>query len=128
MAKKTEKKTNGVFLNFRPEATIRLQKTAEGREFYNVSLPCPQSKTGWGSIGVNVNQVFASTSVKTHQPVAGYRNILLGNPDGTRQVSVCLKAETKKAPAKYGTITMTNAEIAAMVAAERKAYLDAKKA
>lgn len=126
MAKKTEKKTGGVFLNFRPDATIREQTTGDGKTFYNVSVPCPQSKSGWGSFGVNPAQIYAATNRSTGEVVEGYGNILLGNPDGKRQVSICTKLAKGKAKAVYATIEMTNADIAAMVAQDRKEYLAAK--
>lgn len=124
---KNEKKTGGVFLNFRPNATIREQKTGDGKTFYNVSVPCPQSKSGWGSFGVNPGQVYAATK-RDGTVVDGYSSILLGKPEGTRQVSICTKLAKGRAKAAYETITMSNADIAAMVAEDRKAYLAAHKA
>lgn len=116
-------KTNA-WLNYVSAKMIHTNKTTEGKEFQNVSISCPQSKTGIATIAVNLGQVVDSTK-KDKTVVAGYKNVLLGSPDKKRSVSICTRKATKNKPADYKTVEMTNAEIAEMVATERSAYRDA---
>ena len=109
-------KTN-IFLNYVSEKMVHINKTADGKEFANISIACPKSKTGLATIAVNLGQVLDSTK-KDGSVVAGMKNILLGDPAKTRKVSIA----TNKKGSNYKTIEMTNAEIAEMFAEERKAY------
>ena len=54
------KKTNA-WLNYVSEKMIHINKTGEGKEFANISIACPQSKTGLATIAVNLGQVIDST-------------------------------------------------------------------
>lgn len=110
------KKTNA-WLNYVSEKMIHINKTAEGKEFANISIACPQSKTGLATIAVNLGQVIDSTK-KDGSVVPGMKNVLLGAPEKTRKVSVA----TNKKGTNFKTIEMTNEAIATMVAEERKAY------
>ena len=110
------KKTNA-WLNYVSEKMIHINKTAEGKEFANISIACPQSKTGLATIAVNLGQVIDSTK-KDGSIVAGMKNVLLGAPEKTRKISVA----TNKKGTNFKTIEMTNEAIATMVADERKAY------
>lgn len=111
-------KTATVFLNWVSEKMIHVNKTTDGgKEFANISIACPQSKTGLATIAVNLGQVLDSTR-KDGTVSEGFKNVLLGGADKTRKVSIA----TNKKGTNYKTITMTNQEVADMVAAERKAY------
>ena len=110
------KKTNS-WLNYVSAKMIHINKTGEGKEFANISIACPQSKTGLATIAVNLGQVIDSTK-KDGSVVSGMKNVLLGAPEKTRKVSVA----TNKKGTNFKTIEMTNEAIAAMVADERKAY------
>lgn len=110
------KKVNA-WMNYTSEKMIHINKTGEGKEFANISIPCPQSKTGLATIAVNLGQVVQATK-KDGTPVEGMKNILLGAPEKSRKVSIA----TNKKGTNYKSVEMTNADIAAMVAEERKAY------
>ncbi len=116
------KKTN-TWMNYISEKMIHVNKTGEGKEFANISIACPKSKTGLATIAVNLGQVIDATK-KDGSIVEGMKNILLGDPAKTRKVSVA----TNKKGSNYKTIEMTNQEIAEMVLAERQAYRAAQKA
>lgn len=105
------------WINYVSAKMIHTNKTAEGKEFANISIACPQSKTGLGTIAVNLGQVIDSTR-KDETVVEGMKNVLLGAPEKTRKVSIA----TNKKNTAFKTIEMTNEAIAEMVAAERKAY------
>lgn len=105
------------WLNYTSEKMIHINKTAEGKEFANISISCPQSKTGIATLAVNLGQVLDSTR-KDGTVVEGYKNILLGDADKTRKVSIA----TNKKGTSYKTVEMTNGEIAQTVADARKAY------
>lgn len=108
------KKTNA-WLNYVSEKLIHTNKTADGaRQFANVSVPVAGSDNGYGSFAVNLGQVLDSTK-KDGSVVAGMKNILLGDPEKSRKVSI-LKG------GQYETIEMTNAQIVTAVAESRKAY------
>lgn len=113
-------KTNA-WMNYVSEKMIHINKTAEGKEFANISIACPQSKTGLATIAVNLGQVIDATK-KDGSIVEGMKNILLGDPEKTRKVSIA----TNKKGTNYKTVEMSNADIAAMVLAERKAYRASK--
>ena len=106
-----------VFINFINDAMLHTNTTAAGKQFVNVSIPCPQSKTGFASFGVNMGQVLNATK-KDRTVVAGYKSILLGEADKTRKVSVA----TNKKGTSYKDIEMTNAAIAEAFNAARTAY------
>ena len=105
------------WLNYTSEKMIHINKTGEGKEFANISISCPQSKTGIATLAVNLGQVIDATR-KDGTVVEGYKNILLGGEDKTRKVSVA----TNKKGTSYKQIEMTNGEIAKIVAEARKAY------
>ena len=112
-----------VFMNYTSEAMLHTNKTAEGKEFVNVSIPCKASKTGYASFAVNCGQVLPAKK-KDGTIVDGYKSILLGDADKTRKVSVA----TNKKGTNYKTIEMTNSAIIAEVAEARKAYRASQKA
>lgn len=105
------------FINFISEKMLHVNKTADGKEFVNVSFPYAESKTGYASFGVNLGQVL---DAKKHDGtvVSGYKSILLGDADKTRKVSIA----TNKKGTSYKNIEMTNAAIADSYEASRKAY------
>lgn len=105
------------WLNYTSDKMIHVNETAEGKKFANISVSCPQSKTGIATLAVNLGQVIDSTR-KDGTVVDGYKNILLGEADKTRKVSVA----TNKKGTNYKQIEMTNGEISKMVAEARKEY------
>lgn len=125
MANNTNTESKTVFLNWVSEKMIHINQTAEGRQFASISFPCDKSATGYASVGVNMGQLLAATK-KDKTVVKGYKNVLLGKPDATRQVSICTKAAKGKTKAVYEKIDMTNQAIADAVAADRAAYRQAQ--
>ena len=115
---------NNTFMNWVSEKLLHVNTTAEGREFVSVSFPCTDSATGYATVGVSKNQVFPATK-RDKTVVDGYKNILLGKPDGERQVSIAVDGADGRT---YKTVTMTNAEIAANMEADRAAYRERQKA
>lgn len=105
------------FINFISEKMLHVNKTADGKEFVNVSFPCRESKTGYASFGVNLGQVLPA---KKHDGtiVSGYKSILLGDAEKTRKVSVA----TNKKGTSFKNIELTNAQIADAFEESRKAY------
>ena len=105
------------FINFISEKMLHTNRTADGKEFVNVSFPCSESKTGYASFGVNLGQVL---DAKKHDGtvVAGYKSVLLGDAEKTRKVSVA----TNKKGTNFKNIEMTNAAIADAFEESRKAY------
>lgn len=110
-----------LFLNYVSEKMLHSNTAGNGKSFVNVSIPCNQSVTGFASFGVNVGQVLDAKK-KDGSVVAGYKSILLGKPEGTRQVSICTKAAKGKSKAVYENIQLTNKDIQDAVEANRKAY------
>ena len=106
-----------IFMNFVSEAMIHINKTTEGKEFANISIPCSKSTTGYASVAVNLGQVLPATK-KDGTVVDGYKSILMGSADKTRKVSIA----TGKKRISYKDIEMTNQEIVDCVNAARKAY------
>ena len=125
MANNTNTESKTVFLNWVSEKMIHINQTAEGRQFASISFPCDKSATGYASVGVNMGQLLAATK-KDKTVVKGYKNVLLGKPDATRQVSICTKAAKGKTKAVYEKIDMTNQAIADAIAADRAAYRQAQ--
>lgn len=115
--------TNNTWVNFVSEKMIHINRTADGKEFANISIACPKSKTGLGTIAVNLGQVIDATK-KDGTVIEGMKNILLGAPEKTRKVSVA----TNKKGTAYKNIEMANKDIAEMILAERKAYRAAQQA
>lgn len=104
-----------VFLNYVSEKLIHSNQTEDGsRQFANVSIPVAGSDNGYGSFAVNLGQVLDATK-KDGSVVAGMKNILLGEADKTRKVSV-------QKNGAYETVEMTNQQIIEAVAESRKAY------
>ena len=104
-----------LFLNYVNEKLIHQNTTEDdSRQFANVSVPVKSSKSGYGSFAVNLGQVLDATK-KDGSVVEGYKNILLGDANKTRKVSI-------KKGKKYVKVEMTNQEIVNAVAESRKAY------
>lgn len=112
------------FLNFVPEKLIHTNQRADGKQFFSISIPCAQSKTGYASIAVNAGQVFAATRGKDRTAVAGFKSVLLGDEAKLRKVSVA----TNKKGSAYKDIEMSNAEISDAFEASRAAYRAAREA
>lgn len=106
-----------LFINFVHEALIHVNKTADGKEFSNISIPCAESKTGYASFAVNMGQLFPATK-RDGSEVAGYKSILLGKPEQTKKLSVA----TNKKGTSWKDITVTVQEIADMFNSAREAY------
>lgn len=106
-----------IFLNRVSNALIHTNKTAEGREFANVSVGNTASANGLMSFAVNCGQVLPCTA-KDGTPVDGYSNILLGDGEKERTVSIA----TGKKKITYKSVKMTNQAIADAVKESRKAY------
>lgn len=117
------------WINYVNESLIHEGKATkeDGTEkvFYNISFPCAQSKTGYASVSVSAGQV-RDAKLKNGEIKAGYKNILLGDPEKVRQVSVVTKKGTKKSDAQYAKVDMTNAAIAEAFVSARNAYAAAK--
>lgn len=113
--------TKNIFLNWVSEKMLHSNTSNKGKAFMNVSIPCSQSVTGYASFGVNMGQVM-DAKLKDGTVKDGYKSILLGKPEGTRQVSICTKAAKGKTKATYENITMTNQAIRDAVEENRKAY------
>lgn len=111
------------WMNYISEKMVHINKTADGKEFANISIACPKSKTGLATIAVNLGQVIDATK-KDGSVVEGMKNVLLGDPAKSRKVSIA----TNKKGTNFKTVEMTNQEIAEMVLAERQAYRAAQKA
>lgn len=125
-----EKNSMNSWINYVNESLIhegkKVKEDGTTKKFYNVSFPCAQSKTGYASVSVSAGQV--RNAVKKDQTVkTGYKNILLGDAEKVREVSIVTKKATKKNPAQYGKITMTNKEIADAYTAARDAYAASQK-
>ena len=103
------------FLNYVPEALLHPRTNASGKPFWSLSINCPDSKNGFGSIAVSPGQVF-DTTLRNGTVKPGFKNVLLGEADRQRNVSICTGRK------KYETVTYTNAEIRDMVDAQRKAW------
>lgn len=110
-------KTNGLFINFLSDKMVHLQTNkSDGRQFYSISITCPSSVSGFGTIAVTAGQVFDATKDHGTKVVAGYKNILLGAPEKMRKVSI------KLADGTYATVEMSNQAILDAFEAERIAY------
>lgn len=112
--------SQNIFLNAVSVKMIHENETSEGKKFANVTIPYADSKTGLASFGVNLGQVMQATR-KDGTEIEGMKNILLGKPEGTRQVSVCVK-QTKAGKRTYENVTLTNAAIAEAFNAARAEY------
>ena len=113
-------KTNGLFINFISEKMLHVQTNkTDGRQFYSVSVTCPASASGFGTIAVTTGQIFNATKNFGKTEVAGFKNVLLGAPEKLRKVSI------KLADGSYSTVEMSNQAILDAFEAERKAYKDA---
>lgn len=105
------------FINFISEKMIHINTSSTGKEFANISFPCPDSKNGYASFSVSMGQVLNATK-KDGSIVNGFKSILLGKADGIRKVSVA----TNKKGSNYKNIELTNAAIADMFNTARAAY------
>lgn len=106
------------FLNFVPEKLIHMNTRKDGKQFANISIPCEESKTGYGSITVNLGQLLPATRGKDRTAVAGFKSIILGDEAKTRKLSVA----TNKKGTAYKDIEITNADIAKAFDAARATY------
>ena len=114
---------NKTFLNYVHTKMIHIRESVTGKKFANICIPCPQSKTGYGSFSVSCGQIFPSTNY-SGTPVNGYYNILLGKPDIERQVSIA----TNKKGTNWKTISMTCAQIKQTFDNAREEYRNSQKA
>jgi hypothetical protein len=109
------------FVNYVNEKSIHAQENSKGKAFCNVSIPSNLGITGFASIAVNAGQILPCTR-KDGTVSEGYKNVLLGKPEGTHKVSYLVKKATAKRAAKYETVEMSNTAILDMINAARKAY------
>lgn len=113
-----------VWLNYVSEKMIRIYKTKNrgGKEFASISIKCPQSKTGFATLAVNLKQIF-NTTRKDGSVVKGYKNIFLGKEDENRNVSIAVGNRSTY----YKEILMTNREIVGAFVKNNKNYSKPKK-
>jgi len=113
-----------VWLNYVSEKMIRIYKTKTrgGKEFASISIKCPQSKTGFATLAVNLKQIF-NTTRKDGSVVKGYKNIFLGKEDENRNVSIAVDGRSTY----YKDILMTNSEIVEAFVENNKNYSKPKK-
>ena len=113
-----------VWLNHISEKMIRIYKTKtkESKEFASISIKCPQSKTGFATLAVNLKQIF-NTTRKDGSVVKGYKNIFLGTEDENRNVSIAIGDRSTY----YKEILMTNSEIVEAFVEDNKNYSKSKK-
>ena len=113
-----------VWLNYVSEKMIRIYKTKtkESKEFASISIKCPQSKTGFATLAVNLKQIF-NTTRKDGSVVEGYKNIFLGKEDENRNVSIAIGGRSTY----YKEILMTNKEIVGAFVENSKDYNKPKK-
>lgn len=109
-----------VWMNNVHKAMVHENSTAAGKKFMNISFDCAASATGLASISVNPGQVRTATD-KTGVEKPDWKNVLLGKPGTTRQVSI------KKADGTYERITMSVEQIKTCFEEGRKAYREAHK-
>ena len=109
-----------LFLNAVSAKMIHENTTADGKVFANITIPYEGSKTGLASFGVNLGQVMDAKR-KDGSLIDGMKNVLLGKPEGTRQVSVCTK-QTKAGKRTYENVALTNQQIADAFNAARAEY------
>ncbi len=102
-------------MNFISEKMIHATKNSEGKEFFNISFSCPISANNIASFALNPGQILDATK-KDGTVVAGYKNLLLGNSDKTRKVSI------QKIDGSYESIEMKNSDIAKYADDARKEY------
>lgn len=120
-----------VWLNYVSEKMIRIYKTKNrgGKEFASISIKCPQSKTGFATLAVNLKQIF-NTTRKDGSIVEGYKNVLLGAEDETRKISVSYLGSIRDGLPHSRKLLMTNSDIAKAVTEAHKeahmAYIKAK--
>ncbi len=125
----TGSKNNGIFINHYPAGMVHFNRTTDRngneREFATVSFSCPESKNGYATFTVNLKQLLPSTK-KDGTVVDGRYNILLGNPDGKRRVSIAANNAKKKEDRRYADVELTNQQVAKYVTTARNAYADAQ--
>ena len=110
-------------MNYVSEALVHENTSGAGKKFFNISVPFAQSKTGFASIAVFAGQVFQTTR-RDGSIVDGMKNVLLGDADKTRKVSVA----TNKKGTIYKDIKLTNAAIVEAFEANKAAYREEQKA
>lgn len=101
-----------LFLNF---ISSKLVHEAAGGKFYNVSIPWTESKTGYLSVSMRNAQVLAATKPGAEAgeriTVEGFKTILLGNPEVSRECSICTRKAGKNRKASFKKISLTNQQI-----------------
>ena len=106
--------TTTIFMNRVSTKMIHEAVTAQGKKFFNVTVPVATSANGFGSFSVSEKQIFNATK-RGGAEMTGYKNVLLGAEDGTRKVSI-------KTANGYETIEMTNKAISDAFIAKRNEY------
>ncbi len=123
--------TNSTFINFYPAGMIHFNtatdKDGNERQFASVSFICPESKNGYGTFSVNMSQLLPATR-KDGTVVNDKYNILLGNAEKPRKVSVATNKAKNKSQKRYASIQMTNAQIAEYVNTARAEYRETQAA
>jgi hypothetical protein len=120
-------KTNGAFANRISEKLIHYNTNKKtDKQFANVSIPYAESLNGYATTPVSMGQVLDAKN-QDGSIATGVKNIYLGEADKTRDLSVLVKEATKRKPAEYKTVTLTNKEIADLVKADKAAYRKAQK-
>ena len=127
-AKKKDYSKN-IWLNYVSNSMIHDQakNNDPSRTFKSVTINFPESKSGLATIGVNDGQVKDSTK-KNGAPVEGFSNILLGDADKIREVSIATKVDKNGHGTAFKTVQKTNGEIGKIFEEERAKYREAQKA
>lgn len=115
-------KTDNIFINFISDKMLHEQTNrTDGRKFYSVSVSCQQSINGFGTLAVTEKQVFNATKNHGKEVVAGFKNVLLGQPDKKRKLSIQTGVNADGKPV-YSNIEMSNADILKAFDTNREAY------
>ena len=111
-----------VWLDYIPENSIYISKTAEGKEYANVVVGVWYSTKHTATLVVNPNQIFDAKR-KDGSTVEGYKNILLGKEDEIREIPI-YEISNNIADGLPSCIKMwmKNREIAEAVTEAHKAY------
>lgn len=116
---------NNAWMDFVRDKLLHPRKTGKQKDVVSVSFPYPNSPNGYASFLVNPEQLYQSTRKDEEGntvDVEGYHNVLLGDPDKTRKVSV------PAAEGGFSYVNLTNEDIMNLFNAERAKYRAAKKA
>ena len=112
-------KNVNVWANYVSKALVRERKTQNGKTFLSVSMPYSKSVNGWASFNINSAQARPCKN-KAGEEIKTMYNLLLGDPNATRKVSICTKLSANGKGAEYAAIEMTNQQIADAFRANRK--------